>query len=446
MAEGNAEQAGQFGVNGVQAKRDWPCLTLQEAQTVLAHYKQGTTPERMVWHSMRPFSAAALVQISASAKAGMDAAGQSTPPADTPEAGSMSQGGVPPGHAAQLVIKRHHVQIRSAAALEEEHAFIRHLAQKDVPVALPLVTVSGHTAVTLNDWVYEVFPPAAGHDAYRDVMSWQPYHSVAHASAAGQALARVHLAAADDAAPTRGDDHSSIPAGRPLISSLHAITQPDLLAALRDWSAKQPGLPEQLANRNWQEDVQTVLVPLHARLRPLLHDIVLCWGHGDWHGSNLFWQDKAETHHVAPYSARAAQTTPESGHAQVAAVLDFGMADRTCVPFDIAVALERSMVDWLNPTAPKVFCYAQLHAFLEGYEGTRPLTEKERALVVAFLPLVHTEFALSEVAYFGTLLRDADSCTVAYDAYFLGHARWFLQPEGQALLDWLSAFRPSGRH
>ncbi len=115
------------------------------------------------------------------------------------------------------------------------------------------------------------------------------------------------------------------------------------------------------------------------------------------------------------------------------------MADRTCAVFDLAVALERSGVMWLDLAGPDVVVYPQIQALLEGYQNVRPLSAAERALLVAFLPLVHVEFALSEVAYFGTLLKDAASAEVAYTEYLLGHARWFAGDEGRALLDWLPA-------
>ncbi|GAN64720.1 aminoglycoside phosphotransferase/kinase family protein [Acetobacter orientalis] len=126
----------------------------------------------------------------------------------------------------------------------------------------------------------------------------------------------------------------------------------------------------------------------------------------------------------------------------VACVLDFGMAERTCAPFDLAVALERSMIDWLHPEAQRTVYDAHITAFLQGYAQVRPLSAQERACVAAFLPLVHVEFALSEVAYFGGLLHDTASAEVAYTDYLLGHAQWFSTPQGQAVLHWVQKGAP----
>lgn len=370
---------GQFGVHGVQDKRDWPPLTDAEVASVLAHYPTLPPVTAILWHSMRPFSAAGIVLLQ----------------------------GVGPK---TVVVKRHHAHLRTLAALEVEHAFMQHLRERDIPVSTVLSTGSGATAVAQDTWTYEVFLPAQGQDVYRDTMSWQPYQSADHAKTAGAELARLHKAAEGFAAPARGE-------ACPLVSSMVAVGQVDLLPALRAWVARQPGLASQLAGRPWEQDVQTVLEPFHAKLRPLLPDIKPCWGHGDWHGSNLLW--------AAGYEAA------------ITSILDFGMADRTCAVFDLAVALERSGVKWLELPASGVVVYRQMEALLQGYQSVRPLSEAERTLLVAILPLVHVEFAFSEVAYFGTLLKDAASAEVAYTDYLLGHARWFTSREGRGLLDWL---------
>ncbi len=370
---------GQFGVHGVQDKRDWPPLTEAEVAGVLSHYASLSPVTSILWHSMRPFSAAGIVLLKG----------------DGPKT---------------VVVKRHHTQLRSVAALEVEHAFMQHLREQGLPVSTVLSTGNGATAVTQGIWTYEVFLPSDGEDLYRDTMSWQPYQSTDHARVAGGELARLHKAAEGFDAPARGETC-------PLVSSMVAVGQAELLPALRAWVARQPGLAQQLAGRPWEQDVQTVLEPFHAKLRPLLADVRPCWGHGDWHGSNLLWG-----------------TGDEAG---VASVLDFGMADRTCAVFDLAVALERSGVKWLDLPSPGVVVYPQMQALLAGYQSVRPLSEAERALLVAFMPLVHVEFAFSEVAYFGTLLKDAASAEVAYTEYLLDHARWFASKEGRALLRWL---------
>ncbi|MEJ5116612.1 phosphotransferase [Gluconobacter cerinus] len=365
---------GQFGVNGVQAERHWPPLTLAEAKRVLAFFPNSAVPETVLWHGQRPFSATALTRL--------------------------TDGTV-------LFLKRHDPRLRDQNALTEEHAFMAHLSRHDLPVTAALTTREQHCALTDHSWVYEVFPPLPGLDLYRDVQSWEPFLCSEHAHTAGGTLARLHLAATDYAAPARPD--------RLLLSNFNAITNPDLEIGLRDWAASQPGLNTALNAEAWQQ-ILRVLEPFHAKLRPLLTEIIPCWGHGDWHPSNQFWTS----------------ATPD---AEVCGIFDFGMSDFTCAAYDLAVAIERTAISWLS--SHFAVSWNQLNALLTGYHSVRPLTPQERELVVAFLPLVHVEFALSEVAYYSTLVQDKASAHVAYADYLLGHAQWFAGHDGQHLLNWL---------
>lgn len=369
---------GQFGVLGHQDRRDWPPLTADEARAVLGRY--GLATEDILWHGQRPFSATGLVRL--------------------------ASGG-------RVFLKRHDRRLRDTAALAEEQDFAAWLAQQGVPVTLPLRTQDGARALERDGWSYEAYPAIEGTDRYRDVHSWGAYASEEDACAAGAMLGRVHQAARGYDAPARGH--------RPLISTLGPLSGPTDGAsgngALRDWAAAEPGVLTALQGKNWHEDVARALQPHEARLAPLRAAIEPLWGHGDWHGSNLFWDGAAP---------------------RVAAVMDFGMADRSCAAFDLAVAIERHAVAWLDLTAPHPVRFSQLAAFLDGYRTVRALSAAEKSLVIAFLPLCHVGFALSEVGYYGTLLGDTASATVAYDSYLLGHARWFEEDEGRTLLDWLA--------
>jgi Ser/Thr protein kinase RdoA (MazF antagonist) len=137
------------------------------------------------------------------------------------------------------------------------------------------------------------------------------------------------------------------------------------------------------------------------------------WTHNDWHPSNLLW----------------------SGEGEVATVLDFGLADRTCALHDLATALERIAVRWLEIAgdAPIAEPEAAL-ALLSGYDSVLPLTAEDRALLARLLPLVHVEFAMSEADYFHGVLGRAQDADLAWDGFLLGHSAWFTGAEGRALL------------
>ena len=61
----------------------------------------------------------------------------------------------------------------------------------------------GPSVLRRGDFCYEAHRVADGVDLYRDAVSWSPYTSLGHAHAAGAALARLHLAAADFGLPAR---------------------------------------------------------------------------------------------------------------------------------------------------------------------------------------------------------------------------------------------------
>jgi Ser/Thr protein kinase RdoA (MazF antagonist) len=363
---------------------DWPALTDDEVGAVLAAYPGGDAADRPVitWRSPRPMSAAALV------RRGADGA---------------------PGRC--VFVKRHHVAVRTTEQLHTEHALATCLRLRGVPVPAVLRDTAGGTVACRGDFRYEVHEVADGVDLYRDAPSWSPFTSAGHARAAGAALARLHDAAAGFPLPERR------PA--PLLSSCSVVAAGSPADAVAALATALPALAEYLGRRDWRADLDADLRAPIERAGPLLAALPRQWGHGDWHPSNLTWTDSG----------------PD---AAVAGVLDLSLANRTAAVHDLAVALERSVVSWLDlgPRGHAVADLAAAGALLDGYEDVRPLTDLEAAALAAVLPVAHVEYALSEIAYFGLVAAPANA-DLAYDGYLLGHARWFAGPEGTALLDWI---------
>ena len=80
-----------------------------------------------------------------------------------------------------------------------------------------------------------------------------------------------------------------------------------------------------------------------------------------------------------------------------------------------------------------------MDALLAGWSSVRPLTAADTAALADLLPLVHIEFALSEMAYFHGVTRSAENVALAYDGYLLGHASWFDSDRGRRLRARISA-------
>ncbi|MFF3847803.1 phosphotransferase enzyme family protein [Streptomyces sp. NPDC002328] len=343
------------GLGTEPVEPDWAPLTDTEVTDVVG-------PARVVWRSPRPLSAAALVE----------------------------QDG------RRLFVKRHHHSVRTLPGLAEEHAFLRHLRLRGAPVVEVL------DAVARDAWTYEVHSVGAGTDLYRDALSWSPFRSAGHARAAGEALARTHLAARGFDAPRRQV--------QPLVASFTVFASHDPRAELERYVTERPALAEALRDFSWRADTERVLLPLHERLAPHLAALEPLWTHNDWHASNLLW----------------------GADGRVSTVLDFGMSDRTTAVHDLATAIERNAVQWLRPGRP--VREQDAAALLDGYRSVRPLSAAESAALPALLPLVHAEFALSELGYFHGVTRSAENTRLAYE-YYVGHAEWFTGANGRRLLD-----------
>src|SRR5947209_1127634 len=153
------------------AEPGWRPLTDDERRGALARRDPGGLGREPVvtWRSARPRSAAALVRH---------------------------------GDAA-VFVKRHHLGVRTSSSLAAEHAFAGHLRDRGLPVPAVLPLAGGQPVLHRGEYCYEAHEAAGGIDLYRRAARWSPYASLGHAYAAGVALARLHLAAADFVLPAR---------------------------------------------------------------------------------------------------------------------------------------------------------------------------------------------------------------------------------------------------
>jgi Ser/Thr protein kinase RdoA (MazF antagonist) len=358
------------------AEPDWPRLDAAEVHDAVARWGLPGAEAHVIWHSPRPLSAAAIIEL----------------------------GG------RRLFIKRHHRSVRSAEELREEHRFIGHLLTHGAAVSAVLRTCDGATAVERGEWTYEIQGVGAGTDLYRDAVSWSPFASSAHAFAAGVALAALHVSARGYDAP----DRSAIL----LVSNDRVIRSAEPLAVIEGLLALRPALADYFRGRNWQSEIDAALAPFHARYLELRPQLEPLWTHNDWHASNLLWTDASHA-------------------ATVRTVLDFGLSDRTTAVYDLATAIERNTIPWLDihEGGAGAADLVRVSALLRGYHHTRPLGEHERTALLAILPLVHVGYALTEIDYFHGTTRSSANADLAYQAFLLGHCAWFGTAQGRALLD-----------
>lgn len=366
----SARDRHSHGWDDTELAHRWPPLATGEVEAVLAGFPALRRSARIVWHSPRPFAAAARVETAAG----------------------------------EVFVKRHHLRVRTPQALQEEHAFIAHLRAGGLPVPQVLADAEGRTTHVHGDWLFEVHAPAAGMDLYRDAVSWTPLTRLDHARSAGRMLARLHRAAAGFTLPARS--------AQMLVARDDLLRAPDLAAAIEVQSTLRPALADWLAGRDWRGELASISARHHL-LQPQLVDLPRLWTHGDWHASNLFWRDQGDD-------------------AEVACVLDFGLCAPTFALYDLALAIERNAIDWLHDQR----AYPDTaRALIAGYAELLPLSARERHLLADLLPLVHLDYALSEVDYAHGVLASDSAADHAWRGYLLGHAAWFGSAPAALLLD-----------
>jgi len=362
------------GLNNDEVAADWPAIGLAELAWLQGHYPQLHAGTQLLWHSPRPMSAAAIVQSSGN----------------------------------KLFIKRHHRRVRSAASLQEEHRFIQHLAAHGVPVVILLHAQDGRSAIEHGDWTYELHAIGEGLDLYRDAPSWTLLTDIERARAAGRMLATLHRASAGYHAPQRSTHL--------LVARDDLIRAEDPIAALKADLHTRPGLARYLARIPWEQQLQRSVMPWHTGLAERLRAEPRLWAHNDWHVSNLLWSSD----HAA---------------SDVSTVLDFGLASPTSALFDLATAIERNAVAWLELERGNDAVRIDIAlALLEGYREVLPLSAERVHLLADLLPMVHFDFALSEVEYFEGITGSTANADVAWQPFMLGHPQWFGSTPGQALL------------
>lgn len=349
----------------------WPAITRVEAEAVLECFPDAGRLIDLSWHSPRPFSAAALIET----------------------------------ECARYLLKRHHRRLRTPATLADEHGYMAHLRAKGLSVPEVVASADGASTVAQGEWTYELHSDAPGIDLYRDRPSWTPFLMPGHAFEAGRALGRLHCASQDFAAPARG--------AHPLIASFTILPARDPLAAAEAYVAARPALAFYLAGKAWELALARLFKALGEGLAERLAGQMPLWSHGDWHPSNLLW----------------------SAEGTVETVFDFGLATRTCALHDLAIAIERTAFRWLDLKQDDALGDVDAAiAILAGYRTILPLGQADVEALVRLLPLVHVEFALSEIDYFAGIVGDPGQAAIAWQDYLVGHADWFLSIGGRAFL------------
>jgi len=242
------------GMDGTLVEPDWPPLTLAEVRQVLAQFPALGEPLEI---SVRQPAARSPLRESSVPKMALSSSSAITAPCAMPKA-----------------------CLRNIASLST-------CTNAGAQVPRVLSSASGQTAIEIGEWTYEVHETPASVDLYEEAISWTPFRTASHARAAGQALARLHLAAQGFDAPIRKP--------QPLVASFYDFLPREThLWKLERYLAARPVLASNAAVRVDSKQALQLLAPFHAQLLPLLPALRPLWTHNDLHASNLFWSDRSD--------------------------------------------------------------------------------------------------------------------------------------------------------
>lgn len=371
--------------------KDWAHLTVSELHNLQPYYPCLQGNIQILWCSPRPFSSAAVIEVTQDA-------------ASTDKIGSRS-----------YFIKRSHRSFRNAQDILQEHAFLQHLASKDIPVATLISSNCGLTALEMGDWTYEIYEKAAGFDLYVDQQSWTPFFYTEHAAKVGSLLAKLH-----DAMQDFPELHGR--SARYLVSNQQLLESENIVTAIQQRIQNSPELSRYFADKNLDTVFLERVSQTHHKIKHVLQQVTKIWTHNDLHASNLFW-------------------SAQSADANITAVIDFGLSDRNSALYDLAVTIERNFIDWLalEHTSQINVDEAGLSAFLQAYcAEIHP--QQDFSILPELLKIVHLDFAFSELEYFVGITQNLKHADAAYYDWIVGHVNWFFTEQGQQFTQTFTRF------
>lgn len=289
----------------------------------------------------------------------------------------------------------------------------------------------GSTLTVSGGYYYELYERARGEDLYRDTHSWMAFDQSVHAREAGRKLAELHGALEDF-------DTGERPAGRwptgerpavgtapaePMIARFDLLLQDDLEGALAERIGRSTILSAFFENRDWRGDVLPLYDKYRHELLRFRELMVPRVTHGDWHANNLFFEGD-----------------------RIASVIDFHLTDLSFRLYDLAVALDRNGILWLDILNGRTDAvrYDVLGALLEGYGSVLPIEPEEARLLSVLMPVHQLDLAVSNIEYYYGVEKSAERAEWVYSVYLIEHNRHYQSPSGGKILDFIERTAGNG--
>lgn len=358
----------------------WPAISLSEAATVLAQLEHPLKVTHIISVSGRPMAAGCLVAT---------------------DHGDM-------------YIKRYATAVRESGTVLPYHRFVAHVADKGIPTPVfrrfaDMTTVGRpeQTILHWNDSIYEVSERAIGEDRYSKAYIWDPPRHATEAESLGAFLGRLDIA-------SRGfNEPRPSPCGYQARFSI--FEHEDVVEAARQWLSQRPLIAQWLhdTGRDYPRDIAR-FGHLAEQLAPRYRTVERIWTHGDTHLSNFMWKGDAPS-----------------------AIFDFGMADRNTAVFELAMALERHTIQWLDVMKghPDSYRTDLIEAIIHGYHSVRPLTDDEREVLPDVVAASQIEGGSTLIDYWLRSEGRAEDIAWGYDVGFVAHGDWYLSTSGTRYLD-----------
>jgi len=357
--------------------RFWPEISEQELRTVFSAYSKLGEFRKIRFQSSRPLSAACIV--------------------DTTKG--------------SFFVKRNSISIRSKQDWEYEHRMIESLDKDLISFEIPEIckTLDGETVYQLGESLYEVQTTGIGKDIYRTAHTWSPLQSVDHAREIGRSLADLH-----NAIQKSGFKETRNPPYQKARFEIFYAEDPALF--LESYLHRIPNFETLQGSEGFAEKVLNVYREFFTKPEEE-RSIPIQVTHSDPQASNFFWED-----------------------GKAVCLIDFHLANCNNYLYDLAVAVDRNCIYWLDLLAGKREAYSLEGALAILEEYARRSEEKSQTLpgknlFFKALVLHRLEFALDLLNYYLNIEHSVFKAQWCIDVYILAHGKWFVEREGRKFLE-----------
>jgi Ser/Thr protein kinase RdoA (MazF antagonist) len=303
--------------------------------------------------------------------------------------------------------KRYDPAKRDREGLEAEHALTLALMAQDYPTPRLYANRDGQTLTWEAGEPYALYAVARGEDRYREASVFGPFRSSSEATSAGGWLARFHLALAE----------LPLPPAKPFLgitARYQWLLAPSSAQGLADLLRAAPLLSAFLEAQSEFSELKAFMEARHARLAPFAKALPVGVIHGDFIKRNLFYEGD-----------------------EVSDVLDFDLWNVGPWVYDLALALLPCGFDWAAIARGEAPRFADVRAFLHGYQGVRPLSDAEAAALPIVMESARVEYYLSLIVM--ALQQHDDEKAMLFWGFIVTLVRWF-----GANVDWSVSLREGG--